>query len=177
MIMLASILSESNDLSKLEKAEHIATLIHSGAVRRGNNDPYIMHPMRIRAMADLLGYDEDTQVVAYLHDTIEDTLYKDKVKQVIVKYFGVNVLNSILLLTHEKNTSYTNYLFQLAKNQSTMAEMAFRVKMLDMLDNVRESPSPRQKLKYKTAIEYLLSNGIDTQKIPDIIIIELGITA
>ena len=56
-------------LAIVELAEKIATEAHQGQFRRGGSIPYIEHP---RAVVSRVGDDLDTQVVAWLHDVVED---------------------------------------------------------------------------------------------------------
>ena len=57
----------------LDKAIIFAVNKHSGALRKGTNIPYIVHPMEVAAIA--AGITDDLEVIAaaVLHDTLEDT--------------------------------------------------------------------------------------------------------
>jgi (p)ppGpp synthase/HD superfamily hydrolase len=58
----------------IEKAVAFATDAHKGQFRKwGSKDPFISHPLRVfEAVAKLLPYNDDAQVAAILHDTVED---------------------------------------------------------------------------------------------------------
>ena len=56
----------------LSDAILLATEAHAGVFDRGGR-PYIDHPYRVMEMVAAVGYDEDTQIAAVLHDTVEDT--------------------------------------------------------------------------------------------------------
>lgn len=57
----------------LEKAIIFATEKHSGALRKGTNKPYIIHPLEAGAIAATMTDDREIIAAAVLHDTIEDT--------------------------------------------------------------------------------------------------------
>lgn len=57
-------------LFDIKKAIDLAQKAHAGQVREGNKEPYVNHPLRV--MEAVKDYGEDYQIVAVLHDTIED---------------------------------------------------------------------------------------------------------
>lgn len=60
-------------MTKVEKAIHFATKAHAGAVRKGTDRPYILHPLEAMAIVSRLTDDQDVIAAAVLHDTVEDT--------------------------------------------------------------------------------------------------------
>jgi len=55
------------------KALHFARQAHTGQTRKGNNVPYIYHPLNVACHALALGIDDDSLVAAcLLHDVCED---------------------------------------------------------------------------------------------------------
>lgn len=56
-----------------EKAIDFAVKAHSGAKRKGNGEPYILHPMEVAVIAGTLTKDPEILAAAVLHDTVEDT--------------------------------------------------------------------------------------------------------
>ena len=73
----------------------------------------------------------------------------------IVEMFGQKIANLVKLLSHDKNTNYNTYLLKLA-NYPT----AFDVKLLDLLDNLLDNPTLKQKEKYRSALKYVTGKGI-----------------
>ena len=57
----------------LDKAIEIAFEAHKGAKRKGNNQPYIFHPLEVLSLASMITDDDDILSAAVLHDTVEDT--------------------------------------------------------------------------------------------------------
>ena len=158
------------ELSILDKADDVALQAHDKQYRKGTGKkPYYIHPKRVQILAKALHYGLDTQIVALLHDVIEDADNKQYFYNIIKDKFGPDILNAILLLSHDKNTEYSIYLEKLAHSTTNVAKLAFRVKMLDMTDNLTDAPSPKQVLKYKHAIENLIGKEL-SDEVPDTIL-------
>lgn len=162
------------ELSTLNKAEDIALQAHLQQYRKVGKKPYYIHPKRVQLLAKSLHYGLDAQIVALLHDVIEDAKNPKYYHDMIKSKFGSQILNAILLLSHDKDVPYAKYLQKLAKSSSSIAKLAFKVKMLDMTDNLTDAPSEKQKLKYKNAIETLIADGM-SDEIPEPIYKLLGI--
>lgn len=93
--------------------------------------PYILHCLRV--MNNLNSQDEDLNIIAVLHDFIEDfggdnheKLY-DSLRDA---GFSNRVITSLRLLTHIKGVPYDDYIKQLSHNED-----ARRVKLADLKDN------------------------------------------
>lgn len=149
-----------NELSKISKATDLAQDIHSGQYRKVSKKPYIIHPFRVYQRAKSLGLSDEIQIVAILHDTYEDATNREYVKQQIKSKFGDTILKYVLLLSHDKGTNYNEYVLALAKKSN----IALHVKLLDMIENLLDAPSPKQKIKYFEALQYLLKNGVKIDK-------------
>lgn len=57
----------------LEKAIVYAAENHMGAVRKGNDIPYIVHPMEALSIAATMTNDPEVLAATVLHDVVEDT--------------------------------------------------------------------------------------------------------
>ena len=57
----------------IDKAIAFAAAAHKGMVRKGNNQPYIFHPLEVLNLVSLMTLDDDILCAAILHDTVEDT--------------------------------------------------------------------------------------------------------
>lgn len=126
---------------------------------QGQNDlsgiPYIFHPYHLAEQMN----DEVTTCVALLHDVVEDTdVTLDRLEQ----EFPSEVTEAVRLLTHQKGTSYFDYIHTLKANPIARA-----VKLRDLAHNSDESrlcASPdfpaetlaRWREKYARAREILL---------------------
>jgi (p)ppGpp synthase/HD superfamily hydrolase len=61
--------------------------------RKGTDFPYSVHPIRVVAILDQFGCDEDVVVAGFLHDTIEDTAVTAKQ---IERKFGSNAAHLVM---------------------------------------------------------------------------------
>ena len=113
--------------------------------------PYVFHPFHLAEQMT----DEDTTVVALLHDVVEDTDYTlDDLK---VMGFNEKVIEAIGLMTHAEGVPYMEYVAKIKENPIAKA-----VKLADLthnsdssrLDNITEKDIARRE-KYKNAIEFL----------------------
>ena len=113
--------------------------------------PYVFHPFHLAEQMK----DEDTTVVALLHDLIEDTDYTlDDLRQM---GFGEQVLDAIALMTHDPAVPYMDYVAQIKTNPIARA-----VKLADLkhnsdmtrLDSITPYDEERAK-KYRKAIRLL----------------------
>ena len=116
--------------------------------------PYVFHPFHLAEQMK----DENTTVVALLHDVVEDTKYTlDDFKDM---GFNKEVIDAIALLTHDENVPYEEYVKNLKHNP-----IACAVKLADLKHNsdiTRYKPVTQKDLKrlekYRNAIQYLESN-------------------
>lgn len=72
----------------IEKAIVFAVKAHAGALRKGTNLPYILHPLEAAAIAAQLTDDQEIIAAAVLHDAVEDT---ETASEDIRKEFGARV--------------------------------------------------------------------------------------
>ncbi len=135
------------------KAMRIAYDAHHGQLDC-NGVPYIFHPFHVAEQMT----DEISVCVALLHDVVEDTpLTIDDLS----RKFPQEVVQAIILLTHNKSDDYFDYLRRIKLNP-----YARSVKIADVLHNsdlsritdpfaVSEEKRNRWKEKYAKALEIL----------------------
>jgi len=141
---------------KLEQAEEFAKTSHSGQLR-STGEAYITHPKKVAKLCKKLGLGEVEQIVAWLHDTVEDSKNPAEIETQIKQMFGNKVLAFVKLLTHRRGDPYKEYVLILAKK----SHKALNIKLCDMYVNLHDKPNPRQKIKYLKTLVYLEDNGID----------------
>jgi (p)ppGpp synthase/HD superfamily hydrolase len=116
--------------------------------------PYVFHPFHVAEQMD----DEDSTIVALLHDLLEDTSYTvEDLKKI---GFNNKVCDAIILMTHDDNVTYLDYVKKIKNN-----EIARKVKIADLkhnsdltrLDIITEYDLER-KAKYAKALEILLND-------------------
>lgn len=128
-------------------AKEIATLAHAGQFRRDGVTPYITHPEKVAAF-----FEEGTLEweIAWLHDVLEDT----QLTSLGLADMGVSdyVRTHVRFLTHKKEVDYFQYIRKVAS-----APVARKIKIADIFANLSDSPTERQKQKYKKALKILLA--------------------
>jgi len=122
----------------VQLAEQIATKAHEGQFRRGGIVPYIEHP---KVVARRVGDDAEVQVVAWLHDVIEDSEHTAQSLQ----NAGIppHLVSTVVLLTKTREIVYEDYMDKVAS-----CPIATRVKIADILSNLADNPTRKQIRKY-----------------------------
>jgi hypothetical protein len=123
--------------------------------------PYIYHPIHL---AEQMASEEEI-VVALLHDVVEDTSWT--FEELVEQGFSDEIIQTLKLLTHNKETDYMEYIRKIALSSN---ECAKKVKIADLKHNsdlsrfslVDEKTLDRVD-KYRKSIEILEHN----QKLPD----------
>ena len=147
------------NITKDDMADVYATarMAHMGQKRRSGEE-YFTHPTAVKDIVKKYYSDDKlSQLVALLHDTLEDApgLTMDSVEEMEVFIRGSirdprvaeKVLSSVRALTHDKSIDYSSYVASLLRNPT-----ALRVKLADMLHNLGTNPTQKQKNKYMTAL-------------------------
>ena len=110
----------------LEDAIILAAQAHRGQIYPSvNSEPFILHPLRVmtRVQSKL------AQVVAVLHDVIEDTNYTlDDLRR---QGYADAVVEAVDCLTHKAGETYEAYIERVATNP-----IARQVKLADLEDNL-----------------------------------------
>lgn len=101
---------------------------HENQTRR-DGSPYILHPLKVAEIVRDSGYDTRYQIVALLHDILEDTHSTEEE----VLFFGPDICQAVKLLTRPKGMDEAEYLAKIFDNH-----MATIVKAADKLHNVWE---------------------------------------
>ena len=113
--------------------------------------PYVFHPIPLAEQM----HDEDTTIVALLHDVVEDTDYT--LEDLAAMGFDLVVIEALTLLTHDENVPYMDYVQTIKDNPVAKA-----VKLADLqhnsdlsrLDTVDEKALARRE-KYLKALALL----------------------
>lgn len=109
------------DMTKL--ALRICFDAHKDQPDRGGL-PYVYHPIHLAEQMS----DENTIIVALLHDVVEDSGYKlEDLKQ---RGFSEEILHALTLLTHDKDKPYMEYIAAIRDNP-----IARTVKLADLEHN------------------------------------------
>lgn len=111
-------------MDDLDKAIKLACKAHEGQVDKAGQ-PYILHPLRLM----LKFKNKQEQVVAVLHDAIEDS---DMTLEYLASYgFSELTLDALDCLSKRKNESYEEFIERILTN-----ELARKIKIEDIKDNL-----------------------------------------
>ncbi len=118
------------------------------------DEPYVNHLKRVCQNVKDCNYGEEYQVVAILHDVLEDTNCSD---ESIKRLFGHEIWNAVKDMTHPKNMEYVKYLDITLTNPISKV-----VKFADIMDNMKNSYMnegyERLQGKYEKAMKYMIAN-------------------
>ncbi len=130
---------------ELKIAKQIARESHKGQKRPIGKADYITHP---KAVAKLVGEDIQLQIVAWLHDVLEDSdlTFND----LIDKGIPYHLVQSVDYLTREKDQNYKDYLLGIKED-----EIATEVKIADLKHNLSDLKNGNMRDKYILAF-YIL---------------------
>lgn len=129
-----------NSRAQLLDAIALATLAHAGQSRKGSDDPYVIHPIRVaRSLEEVTLPDgvsrEDCMLAAILHDILEDTTVP---RETLVQEFGDAVIAIVDDLTQDKALPQAERKQLMIDHCATMSKASQIVKLADRLDNMRE---------------------------------------
>lgn len=137
-------------------AIRIAAFAHEGQFDKGRPDlPYLTHPMRVMSQFD----QPDQQMVAVLHDSIEDSDGRVTFGWVLDEGCPFEVVAAVDALTHRDGESNEHYWARVRDNP-----LALVVKLADIADNMNPDrlallePEHRDRLiaKYTRARQALM---------------------
>ena len=159
---LIRIIRERFSSEDFKDVYNTARMAHVGQSRRDGSE-YFSHPSEVRNIArGFYPKDNVVQMAALLHDSLEDAPgltmssaeeMEDFIRGSIQDQSSANeVVRVVRALTHEKGGSYTEYVLGLLGDIPTL-----RVKLADMVHNLSDAPSPKQKAKYSSALDAISS--------------------
>lgn len=133
-----------------KKAMKLCFSAHKDQVDKGGL-PYVFHPFHLAEQMD----EEDTVIVALLHDVVEDTDLT--IADLAEMGFSPQVIGAIQVMTHPKGVPYLDYVAGIKSNP-----IARQVKLADLrhnsdlsrLDQVDDAALARAE-KYRAAMEKL----------------------
>lgn len=127
------------DLTVIEKAYNKAREFHEGQLRK-SGEPYLVHPVEVAKILAELGMDESTIVAGLLHDTVEDTDYKqeelikDFGEEIALLVDGVTKLGSLVYESKEERQAENLRKMFLAMSKDIRVLI---IKLADRLHNLR----------------------------------------
>ncbi len=116
---------KQENLDLIGRAVLFAAMKHAGQNRKGSGIPYITHVMEAMAIVAEMTDDQEIQVAALLHDTLEDT---DTTKEQLVHYFGERVADLVAAESEDKR-------------EGQRAEDTWEIRKQETLDHLRAAPA------------------------------------
>lgn len=112
--------------SDIDKAIELASKAHAADYDLDGN-PTILHPLAV----GMMGRNDLERVVGFLHDVVEDTRYDFSDLEELG--FSELVIDTLRLLTHDKQTPYMEYIKRICESGN---EVAVNVKINDLKHNM-----------------------------------------
>jgi len=133
--------------NKIKIAEQIAREVHKGQKRTiGRREDYIEHLKRVASHFST----PESLIIAWLHDTLEDTDDKTKLLKLLNKNFQSEIVENLVVLTKDKEETYLNYILRVKDNHQAKI-----IKIADLYDNLEKLPNGSLRDKYLMAL-YIL---------------------
>mmetsp|Transcript_4020 Transcript_4020/g.11234 ORF Transcript_4020/g.11234 Transcript_4020/m.11234 type:complete len:200 (-) Transcript_4020:40-639(-) len=125
------------DAGKLLKAVHFAAEKHRDQRRKGDDSPYINHPIGVAEYVRTVGGVSDVNVLvaAVLHDTVEDT---DTTLEEVAERFGDAIAKIVQEVTDDKNLSKYERKQGQIDHAGSISKEAKTVKLADKLYNLTD---------------------------------------
>lgn len=120
--------------NRVERALAVAIEAHAEHRRKGNNDPYAVHPVHMALLLAQLGADETTVQAALLHDVAEDS--DDWDLRGLARAFGHEVADVVAELTEDKSRSWKERKAAALEHVPHLSPRAAAVKGADVLHNL-----------------------------------------
>lgn len=120
---------------RVEEALRAALTAHAGQTRKGQDTPYISHPVHVALLLARAGADDVTLQAALLHDVVEDcegwTIAR------VNTTFGRDVAETVADLTEEPNGTWEVRKEAALAQVAHMGPRSLAVKTADKLHNMR----------------------------------------
>lgn len=137
-----------------ELAQFLAFKAHDGQFRRDGITPYFKHlETAVRFLHETYpDYTDDEEAAIWIHDTIEDK--RMNVSDLMFAGINANVIHMVLVMTHADHESYEDYIKRIVRMGLG------HLKKADILANLSDAPTDRQKTKYAKALN-IIEGGIN----------------
>ena len=143
--------------TRLQLAESLARHYHAGQTYGSNVDYFEYHIQGVVAQMNVHNLEEDTIIVAYLHDIIEDTRCET---ETVRQLFGDDVADAVLAMTYkafDKNETREAYIKRCATNK-----IARVVKLHDATFNATNCLKNKNKDRFNYYAKTIASLGLIT---------------
>ena len=123
------------DLHKFTSACHYAAKCHANQKRKGNDEPYIVHPLEVVNILTGVGVSRlQFLSAAVLHDVIEDT---EATEPELLRMFGNDIKEIVREVTDDKRLPKGERKRLQAENMVFKSDAAKLIKLADKISNLR----------------------------------------
>ena len=113
--------------------------VHGPMIRKGDDLPYIIHPIAVTALLFEWGADEDTCIAGLLHDVLEDVPEEEKeqYREKIKERFGQSVLRIVEGVTEQdKSLTWKERKKHYLEHLKDASEQSLLISCADLTHNV-----------------------------------------
>lgn len=121
-------------MSLVEKALRIAVEAHQGQHRKGDNSPYIAHPVMVALMLRERGFSDRVVAAALVHDVLEDTEYSEAN---LVTELGEEVVEIVRVVSEDKSLPWEERKKKYIEAVRLGSDEAKAVSTADKIHNVK----------------------------------------
>jgi (p)ppGpp synthase/HD superfamily hydrolase len=131
----------------IDRCKSIATMAHSGQIRKYSGEPYVNHCERVSREVD----SDIEKAAALLHDVLEDT--NTTVMALLEHDIPDEVIQIVKIVTRNKEKeNYYEFIMRIIESRN---KSAMRIKMADLQDNMSDLEEGCLKDKYRLANELI----------------------
>lgn len=141
--------TQCRELDLYERAVILATKAHEGQTRWGG-EPYITHPLAVASQFD----NDFLRAIAVMHDVLEDTSITEAQLR---SRFPKLVVDSLVLLTHQENESYANYIRRIGESGNIAARLVKQADLRHNSHDLTDKKHLQRRDKYELAMELLFA--------------------
>lgn len=131
----------TQELFNLRATAKFAYDAHKGQMRRGGEEEYYEHCLRVYQSLLAAGIPCEEASVGLLHDVVEDTEHTLESVKEALPFLKDSVLEALDLVTKREGQSRNEYLTRIVSSGNSLAILC---KSYDALDNHRMSPEGRK---------------------------------
>ena len=131
----------TRELFNLRATAKFAYGAHKGQMRRGGEEEYYAHCLRVYQSLLAAGIPCEEASIGLLHDVVEDTEHTLESVKEALPFLKDSVLEALDLLTKREDQTRNEYLSRLASSENSLAILC---KSYDAYDNHKMSPEGRK---------------------------------
>lgn len=131
----------SKEIFNLQATAKFAYDAHKGQMRRGGEEEYYEHCLRVYQSLLAAGIPCEEASIGLLHDVVEDTEHTLESVKKSLPFLKDSVLEALDLLTKRKGQTRDEYISRIVSSKNSLAILC---KSYDAYDNHRMSPEGRK---------------------------------